>query len=136
MVLQQGRIFPVCAPQIAATLSSPADLARVTLLHDATWASDWDLWLRAQGLGPAAAIRGQSYSLFAVALEEARRGAGVLMSHEALAEALLESGDLVRPFPQSVAPDRHLVLEPAPGFAERPLFAEIRTHLDAPDPFS
>lgn len=136
MVLRKGRIFPVCAPQVAASLTTPADLAQVTLLHDATWTDDWDLWLSAQGLGPAAAIRGQSYSLFAVALEEARRGAGVLMSHETLVEALLDSGDLIRPFPQSVAPDRHLVLDPAPDFTRRSVFADIRTRFLAEQPFS
>ena len=37
--------------------------------------------------------RAQTYSLFAVALEEARRGAGVLISHEALVEQALRVPD-------------------------------------------
>ncbi len=46
---RQGRIapdviFPVCAPALAATLRSPADIARHPCLSDATWHDDWSLW--------------------------------------------------------------------------------------------
>ena len=48
----------------------------------------------------------------------------------------LYGGELVRPFPHIVEPERRLVLEANPGFTARANFAEIRACLQSADRFS
>ncbi len=113
VVLAQDRITPVCAPEMARRLRHPSDLRGVSLLHDALWAGDWALWANAV-LGDAEGFtQGPRYSLYALALDEARHGAGVLMGHDALVRPAIERGDLVAPFEQSVPTGLSLVLEAA-----------------------
>jgi LysR family glycine cleavage system transcriptional activator len=108
--LARDRIFPICTPELAARLTQLDDLRDQTLLRDSSWAGDWELWLAAQTDQGGLAARGREHSLFAVALEEARHGGGVLMAHEALVQRFLDSGELVRPFPGIVELPRRLVL--------------------------
>ncbi|MCB1397175.1 MAG: LysR family transcriptional regulator [Rhodobacter sp.] len=124
-VLARDRVFPVCSPALAAQLPDAAALARVTLLHDATWSHDWEHWLKASGSALQGVPRAQTYSLFAVALEEARRGAGVLISHEALVEQALAEGALVRPFGFVLDSERWLALHAGPGLRGRTLWAQV-----------
>jgi LysR family glycine cleavage system transcriptional activator len=124
-MLARDRVFPVCAPALAQRLSSPGDLAAQTLLHDSTWARDWDQWLAAAGVALATSPRAQTYSLFAVALEEARRGAGVLISHATLVEGALAEGALVRPFDFTLDSDRWLALHASPGMRGRALWSDV-----------
>ncbi|WP_343211857.1 LysR family transcriptional regulator (plasmid) [Aliisedimentitalea scapharcae] len=125
----RDRIFPVCAPEIAARLDGLADLSKETLLHDGAWANDWDMWLSAQPDGDGIARAGTVHSLFSVALEEARHGGGVLIAHEALVQPLLDSGELVRPFSASLDLPTRLVAETAPSFARSPIFNQVRNLL-------
>lgn len=108
------RIFPVCAPALAARLTTPADLTRVPCLSDAVWTDDWPLWLSAAG--EAITPRGPVFSLYALAVEETVNGAGVLIGHADLIAGHLQRGTLVRPFAQSVTLPRYLRL-----WSERPL---------------
>ncbi|ARE82663.1 glycine cleavage system transcriptional activator [Roseovarius mucosus] len=110
-VLAQDMILPVCAPEMAAGLRSPADLMGQTLLHDALWSEDWALWARARLPGISLPTTGPRYSLYAIALEEARHGAGVLMGHQSLVQSALDDGSLVAPFDLAVATGKALVLE-------------------------
>lgn len=115
-VLAEDRIFPVCAPAVAARLSHPADLTRVTLLHDEAWPEDWRMWARATGTRLADAEAGPRFSLYALALDAAVQGVGVLMGHSGLVGAALERGELVAPFDAPVATGRALVLDrPGPA---------------------
>lgn len=90
--------FPICAPQIAERLNAPTDLARETLLHDATWREDWPAWLRAAGVACVDAAAGPVFSLYSLALEAAKQGAGVLIGNGPLVADAVRSGALVRPF--------------------------------------
>lgn len=110
-VLAQDMILPVCAPEIAGRLRSPADLAGETLLHDALWPEDWALWARAILPGTRLPTTGPRYSLYAIALEEARHGAGVLMGHQSLVQSALDDGSLIAPFAAHVPTGKALVLE-------------------------
>lgn len=112
--ISQDILFPVCAPAIAARLSSPADLAQIPCLSDAVWSEDWALWLSAAGYGFAP--RGPVFSLYALAVEETVNGAGALIGHGDLIADHLARGTLVAPFPQRLALPRHLRL-----WSERPL---------------
>lgn len=110
-VLARDVILPVCAPEVAARLRSPADLAGETLLHDALWPEDWALWARAMLPGASLPSTGPRYSLYAIALEEARHGAGVLMGHQSLVQSALQDGSLVAPFALPVPTGKALILE-------------------------
>jgi LysR family glycine cleavage system transcriptional activator len=106
MPIEADEIFPVCAPDLAAGLRVPDDLANVPLIGDSTWAQDWDIWLGQSG----AAGQGATYSLYSLAVAEAVQGAGVLIGHKALVAAYLQAGSLVEPFDKRVALGRSLSL--------------------------
>ena len=95
-------IFPVCSPALAAKLQRPEDLAQVTCLTDASWAQDWRVWADVAMPQVAFTPRGPRFSLYALAVEEAAGGAGVLMAHQALVASHLAAGALVAPFAQRV----------------------------------
>lgn len=107
--ISRDLIFPVCAPEMASRLRSPADLAGETFLHDARWTRHWSMWLDAVqlDLDPD----GPTFSLYSLALQEAENGAGVLMGHEPLVRASLDGGSLVAPFEQMLELQRRLVIE-------------------------
>lgn len=113
LVLKNDVIFPVCAPEIAQRLNTPTDLYCETWLYDALWADDWNLWTKQAGLPGFTPQYGPSFSLYSIAVEEAKNGAGVLIGHELLIEPLLKSGALVAPFKQKAETGRALILERA-----------------------
>ena len=103
-------IFPVCAPAVAAQLTVPEDLAHVVCLQDATWSNDWALWLEHSSPGAGLQARGPVFSLYSLAIEEAKNGAGVVMGHEPLVRSQLEAGTLVAPFSHRLALPSKLVV--------------------------
>lgn len=113
VVLASDTIFPVCAPELSKELKTPEELDGVTLLHDALWPDDWALWAGYSAPDLTGLDRGPSFSLYAVALEEAKHGAGVLIGHECLVEKALQKGELVAPFAERVSTPKSLVLETA-----------------------
>jgi LysR family glycine cleavage system transcriptional activator len=114
-VLAPDVIFPVCAPALTQEIRTPDDLAEQTLLVDAAWPDDWPVWAARAGVTLPAHIDTASFSLYAMALEEARAGAGVLMAHGALVQNALDASHLVCPFDIPVATGKALVLTAAPG---------------------
>ncbi|MFT4151475.1 MAG: LysR family transcriptional regulator [Paracoccaceae bacterium] len=91
-------IFPVCSPALAARLHAPADLSAVPCLSDTSWQGDWDMWLDHAAPGQGIVPRGPVYSLYALAVEEAVNGSGVLIGHAPLVAGHLSRGALVAPF--------------------------------------
>ncbi len=110
IVLARDVIFPVAAPELAAQIRAPEDLAGFACLEDVTWSGDWPVWLEAAGAQEVGISRGPAFSLYALAIEEARNGAGIAIGHEALIRADLETGRLVAPFTTRVETGRNLVL--------------------------
>jgi DNA-binding transcriptional LysR family regulator len=98
--IAQDALYPVCAPSVAETLRVPEDLAHIPCLSDAVWADDWARWLAIAAPHANIVPRGPVFSLYALAVEEAINGAGVLMGHDTLVARLIDEGRLVRPFPQ------------------------------------
>ncbi len=106
-------LMPVCAPGLAAALHSPEDLMQVPWLIDTSWRSDWRVWLEGVGLTPPLRPQGAQFSLYAIAVQEAIAGAGVLMAHLPLVQPWLDNGTLVAPFDIPVATEKALcVLTP------------------------
>ena len=106
IVLAEDVVFPVCSPRLADGL----DLETTQLLHDQTWQDDWTVWSEATGISVGDPKRGPRHSLYALAVEEAKSGAGVLMGHSCLVEQALLSGQLKRVSTQSVGTGQVLAL--------------------------
>ncbi|WP_109310921.1 LysR family transcriptional regulator [Ruegeria sp. AU67] len=84
-------IVPVCAPEL---LERRDALDTMVLLHDQTWADDWTIWSEATGVTLKESRNGPQFSLYSLAVEEAKAGAGVLMGHLCLIEDALANNSL------------------------------------------
>ena len=91
----------VAAPTVAATLHTIDDLNHTTRLRDVTWADHWETWLGADAgrVHPPATI---DNSLFAMAVQAAERGDGVLVGPRSLVASRVDGGRLVEPFDRRV----------------------------------
>lgn len=90
---------PVCAPSVARRLRSPADLARVPIIQDATTMLSWDAWRRAAGLDPGVTLSaGPLYTDASLAFDAAISEQGVLMAADMMSADAVSDGRLVRPF--------------------------------------
>ncbi|MEP3047436.1 MAG: LysR substrate-binding domain-containing protein [Roseibium sp.] len=97
IVIGRDTIFPVCSPDIAARLNTIEDLKNEIFLHDTAWKNDWKTWLSGASPDQILTKSGPEFSLYSLALEECKNGAGVLIGHEALVQPLLETETLVAP---------------------------------------
>ncbi len=107
IVLEDDEIFPVCAPLLADNLN----LTDAPLLHDQTWEDDWPVWSEATDTDVGDATRGPRYSLYALAVEEAKAGAGVLMGHASLVAHALHLKQLERVSWQAFKTGKALIME-------------------------
>lgn len=107
IVLEEDFIFPVCSPNLVRG----SELEHMQLLHDQTWQDDWSIWSESTGVSVGDPKRGARYSLYALAVEEAKSGAGVLMGHSCLVEQALRSGELVEVSSEGVRTGRVLALD-------------------------
>ena len=98
--LMREEVFPVCAPSLAAGLSSPRDLRARDLLHVPGYAEDWDMWLALAGVTGIDTSEGASFDQSIMAIRAAVEGKGVVLGRSALIERELAAGLLVAPFSQ------------------------------------
>lgn len=117
LVLAQDLTFPVCAPAVAAKITSPEDLSRHVLLHDASWDADWSTWARACDVGLPGCDDGPRYSLYSLALAEAKAGAGIALGHAVLVQDALDDGSLVCPLPLKATTGQALIMQLGPAFS-------------------
>ncbi|MBS0416917.1 MAG: LysR family transcriptional regulator [Proteobacteria bacterium] len=99
-------LFPVLSPELAQRVRKPEDLFELTALHDTCWETDWATWLTATGAPLPKRWRGLHFTLYAMALDAAIRGQGVLIGHSALIQDELQSGKLIAPFSTRLASKR------------------------------
>lgn len=128
--IAKDEIFPVCAPALSDKIISPEELNSVPLLHDQTWKDDWAIWASASGVYLADPQNGPHYSLYSLAFEEAKSGAGVLMGHACLVSDALQAGSLVSLFDKRCPTGKSLVLELPKPQRQNPkteIIAEILT---------
>lgn len=122
--LFEERVFPVCAPALAADLRTPADLDAAPLLRHPLLS--WSRWFAAAGLRRPEPAAGPVYEDALLMLEGAAAGHGVALMAATLAAPYLESGRLVRPFAVDCA-DRSFYVVAPPSVQERPaMMAFIR----------
>ena len=94
-------VLPVCVPSLAETLRQPRDLANVRCIADVVW-EDWRIWSDARMPGHGFTAQGPGFSLYAVAVQQALQGVGVLIGRRSLVQRYLDSGALVAPFDAGV----------------------------------
>ncbi|MDZ7840947.1 MAG: transcriptional regulator GcvA [Gammaproteobacteria bacterium] len=101
-------VYPVCSPALLEgehPLREPADLQHHVLINGdwnpnyPTW-PDWEMWLKAAGLGDLPVTYGPrlSGSSESLLLEEAIAGRGVTLASSILVADDIEAGRLIRPF--------------------------------------
>jgi LysR family transcriptional regulator, glycine cleavage system transcriptional activator len=90
--------FPVCSPDVARAIKTPADLTRMTLLHGHPRPRDWARWCEAAGVSGLDTTRGLRFESLNLAFQAAIEGLGVAIGVEALVEEDLKHGRLVRLF--------------------------------------
>jgi LysR family transcriptional regulator, glycine cleavage system transcriptional activator len=95
-------VFPVCAPELAARLAEPADLAKLPIVRDANSNLSWDLWLKPFGLSEDMLAAGDSFTDAALCLDAAIAGQGVMLAWQTLAFDAIRAGLLVAPFRERV----------------------------------
>jgi len=100
-LLLEQRVFPVCAPALAARLQSPADLIDMPVVEDARAMFTWDLWLSAAGLAGQVCTR-HAFSEASLCLDAALAGQGVFLAWQTIAAHHLQQGRLVAPFGPAV----------------------------------
>lgn len=97
--LYRDILTPVCSPQMAADLkgASLEDLVQRRLIHletqDSTWTT-WSSWFHDLGFSGAVPVESRVNS-YALALQVARKGAGLALGWKRLVQPMLASGKLV-----------------------------------------
>jgi LysR family glycine cleavage system transcriptional activator len=125
-------LLPVASPRLVVKhgIASPADLAKVPLIHDELLGSltglpSWADWLAAAGVEGINLARGLRFSSPDHALEAAVEGAGCLLAHKALAHDDLRTGRLVAPFALELSTERAFHLVCPESHARRPNVARF-----------
>ena len=94
-------------------------------MHDQTWFDDWSIWSKAVGRPLQDAKAGSQFSLYSLAVEEAKAGAGVLMGHMCLLEGAMAEGSLVAACEPSCDTGRSLIVSVPKGARQRPETAKV-----------
>lgn len=98
--LLDQRVFPVCSPEVAHTINSPADLMRLPVIRENDKLYGWEPWLTERGLSSQSLQQGPAYADASLCLDAVMMGQGVFMAWETLACDALERGQIVSPFQQ------------------------------------
>ncbi|HSV82817.1 MAG TPA: LysR substrate-binding domain-containing protein [Ramlibacter sp.] len=97
-LLFDTHIVPLCSPQLAARLRSPADLQPLLLLGSRYLPHEWRVWLDLAGLPLVDHRGGPVFDSTLLAVEAARAGLGVALGQLPFVRGELERGELVVPF--------------------------------------
>lgn len=118
--LLEQRVFPVCAPAIGATITTPADLFRHPVIRETEQLFGWDVWLKGRDLSLADIPPGPSYGDASLCLDAAMAGQGVFMGWETLAADQVDGQRLVAPFPERPATGASYWFVTGPHSGRRP----------------
>jgi LysR family glycine cleavage system transcriptional activator len=118
---------PMMTPKVASTIKTPADLAKVTLIHDDSvhffkQPTGWPIWMKAVGVDFDSS-HGPRFSQADHALDAAIAGAGVVMGRVSLATKALEAGHLVAPFEVGIISEARFRFICPQGHEKRPHIA-------------
>lgn len=121
-------IAPVCAPSLVRRFEGQDIWAEIPLLHDQTWFDDWQQWSKAAGLALDNIHSGPQFSLYSLAVEEAKAGAGALIGHLNLIEDALNDGSLIQMHDTSSTTARALLVQ-LPSKSQRRTETDAIAHL-------
>ncbi|HEY5794333.1 MAG TPA: LysR substrate-binding domain-containing protein [Bosea sp. (in: a-proteobacteria)] len=94
--LPQETVTPLCAPALAGSIASPADLLRANLIHSDNKQVRWNHWFSINGMS-APAPQGIRFDRSFLALAAASDGLGIALESTMLAEREIRAGRLVAP---------------------------------------
>ncbi len=134
-IICQDVLIPVCTPLIAERIQKVSDLRDETFLHDSTWNDDWSKWLSVASPDRNLNKSGPTFSLYSLALEECKNGAGVLMGHEALVQPLIDKGEVEAPIPVRVELPRYMFFETRTKNAEQSVLGKVMEMLKSQQKF-
>lgn len=127
-LIVRAPLIPMATPELVAErgLAGPADLTRVTFLHDED-PSEWMEWLLMAGLNPELGRRGLVFDDENALIQAVLRGQGVaLLSAHLVAEALAE-GRLVQPLGARLAEENGYYLVYPPQRLREPKLQAFRS---------
>jgi LysR family glycine cleavage system transcriptional activator len=105
--LGEETITPMCAPDLAATIATPADLSNHVLIQSDSKQIQWADWFTANGM-VAPPPNGSRFDRSFLAIAAAVEGLGVALESTRLAERELTSGRLVMPLDEKAIPIRYV----------------------------
>jgi len=123
--------FPLCSPaylRTAGPIEKPADLLKHTLvnLDGAVHAGeDWRWWLGGMGVRAPSTLKLLGFDSYANVIQAALDGQGVALGFTGLANALIESGQLVRPIESEMTKDLAVYLLTPAGRKPNPTVDEF-----------
>lgn len=124
---------PVCSPTMVNRLGGmpePLDVLRLGLLHLSDH-KDWAMWFASVGIDPGLAATGLIFSDMHLVYAAALAGQGITMGDVILSEDAMNSGQLVRPFEQTVRSPRAYYMAVPLAMLENPIVMAFRTWLRA-----
>jgi len=95
--LLEQRVFPVCAPELAKGLSTPADVLKLPAVIDSRAMFQWDVWLRAAGLEGQHVNERHVFNDASLCLDAVIAGQGVMLAWQTLTADVIADGRLVAP---------------------------------------
>jgi LysR family glycine cleavage system transcriptional activator len=126
-------VFPVCSPALMTgphPLKTLADLKYHTLLHDEPNPGlhdlSWRFWLHAHAVTDIDTSRGPTFTFTHMSLQAAAAGQGVALATTAFIGDDLETGRLVRPFPDVFRSSYNYWLVYPEAAADRPKILAFR----------
>ncbi|MGF9764098.1 LysR substrate-binding domain-containing protein [Microvirga sp. 0TCS3.31] len=105
--LGEETITPMCARELAETITTPADLFNHVLIQTDSKQIQWSDWFTANGL-IAPPPNGSRFDRSFLAIAVATQGLGVALESTRLAERELASGRLVMPLERTSIPVRYV----------------------------
>ncbi len=117
--LFEESVLPLCAPDLARALDTPADLAGQTLLavdypdHNEAPTADWEPWLELMGLSGVRMKNTLRFTLYTDAVAAAVAGQGLVIGRLPLLRELVQAAPLVAPFGEGAASRRGYFIEMA-----------------------
>lgn len=121
--LSRDFFFPVMAPDGIASIN---EISRQNLFDCAGLSCTWQAWLSAQGREMSRAQSVTYASTFAVSLSAAEAGCGLAMAHHTIADGLIASGRLIKPFEfEAPMEEAYFLIAPNPSTASQAVHAFV-----------
>ena len=101
-------VFPVCSPGYMENYSWPLsllDLSEHRLLHHKVFPQDWidwDDWLTQLNIESRVGYEGTVYDSYPMMIQSAVEGHGIALGWKQTTNQLIDSGQLIRPFQESI----------------------------------